>query len=89
MIMTEYMIRERAKMIVSEYIEKIINKGQYPKGINYSLSVVWQCWILRNMKFLITADFPDGRYFEVTYNSVTREFYLDVYVRVHNEAIPF
>lgn len=39
------------------------------------------------MKFLITTDLPDGRYFEVTFNAFEEEFYLDVYVRIHNEDI--
>ena len=44
-------------------------------------------YVLGNEKYLITTDIPDGKYYECTWNMVTGEMYLDVYVRIHNEAI--
>ena len=82
-------IKAVALKLVERNVQDTRNKSVYPCGINFELAVVWQCWILGNMKFLITSDLPDGKYYEVTYNAEMEEFYLDVYVRVHNErSIP-
>jgi hypothetical protein len=85
--MTEFQLETYAKKIVADYVRDTLNKGQYAEGLDFDVHTVWKCWILENMKFLITSDLPDGRYFEVTYNAFEEEFYLDVYVRTHNEAI--
>lgn len=81
---------ERIKAVALKLVERNVqdtrNKSVYPCGIDFELAVVWQCWILGNMKFFITSDLPDGKYYEVTYNAEMEEFYLDVYVRVHNEC---
>ena len=79
-------LRSIALKLVECNIQATRNKGLYPGGIAFELAVVWQCWILGNMKFLITSDLPDCKYYEVTYNAERDEFYLDVYVRIHNEC---
>jgi len=87
--MTEALLEAYAQKIVIDNVHSTLNKSQYPKGTSFAVHTVWKCWILGNMKFLITTDLPDGKYFEVTYNAFEEEFYLDVYVRVHNECITF
>lgn len=77
-----------AKTIVERFINATLDKGQYPSGITFGLHTVWKCYILGNMKFLITSDLPDGKYYEVTYNMENQEYYLDAYVRIHNESVP-
>lgn len=79
-------IKAIALKLVERNVQDTRDKSVYPCGIDFELIIVWQCWILGYMKFLITSDLPDGKYYEVTYNAEMGEFYLDVYVRVHNEC---
>ena len=72
---------------VRRFIDSTINPGQYPDGIDYKVYIVACSYILGNEKYWLSTSLPDGKYFEVTYNGDTDELYLDVYVRVHNEAI--
>ena len=85
--MTEATLETCAKVLVSRFINATLNKAQYPNGSTFRVHTVWKCYILGDMKFLITSDLPDGKYYEVTYSAEKQEFYLDAYVRVHNEAV--
>ena len=78
---------KRACGFVRSYVLDTINKGEYPNGLEFKVYIVGCCYILGNEKYWISTDLPDGKYFEVTYNREKDEFYLDVYVRVHNERI--
>lgn len=48
---------------------------------------VWSCFILGDYKALISTTIPDGRYYEVTFNTRKNEMYIDVYVKVDNRCI--
>lgn len=48
---------------------------------------VWHCYILGNEKWLMATTYPDGMYYEVTYNKSTHEWYLDAYRREKNIKI--
>lgn len=50
--------------------------------------VCWFSYTLGNWKALVRTTVSDGKYYEVTYNVDNVETYLDVYVKVVNEAIP-
>ena len=73
--------------IVRSFVDRTRNKGEYPDGLDYKVYVVIAAYILGNEKDLISTDLPDGRYFEVTYDADRDAFYLDCYVRIHNEVI--
>ena len=68
---------------------------QYAKGHldfsdkeeKFNVYVVWQCYILGNIKALLTTTLPDGMYYEVTYNGEKDEFYLDAYKKFDNKCI--
>jgi hypothetical protein len=50
--------------------------------------IVWFCKVLDDWKALISTDrINTGLYFEVTYNGVDDEIYLDYYTKVYNRAI--
>ena len=50
--------------------------------------IVWFCKVLDNWKALISTDrINTGLYFEVTYNGVDDEIYLDYYTKAYNRAI--
>lgn len=58
-----------------------------PVPINKSdLFIVWSCYILGNRKFLVGCKFTDN-YFEVTYNSIKQEWYIDIYEKLNNNCI--
>ena len=73
--------------IVRSFVDRTRNKGEYPDGLDYKVYVVIATYVLGNEKYLISTDLPDGRYYEVTYDAKNDAFYLDCYVRIHNEAI--
>lgn len=71
---------EKAIEIVRNYIER---RNYFPDS---ELFVVWSCYILKNRKFLIGMT-KGTKYFEVTYNALKNEWYLDVYNKVDNICI--
>lgn len=71
---------EKALEIVRNYINE---KGYFPES---KLFVVWKCYILGNEKYLIGMS-KGTKYFEVTYNALKYEWYLDVYDKVDNVCI--
>ena len=64
------------------------DKGQYPEegNLEFDIVTVAESYVLGHEKYWITTTLPDGKYYECTWNMVTGELYLDVYVRIHNEA---
>lgn len=71
---------------VRDFVNDTRDKAQHAEALQFEVVTVWQCYILGNMKALITTDLPDGKYYEVTYNAAKNELYLDVYARVYNHA---
>lgn len=56
---------------------------------DFSIYMVWSCKILKNNKGLFSTDRDnDNRYFEITYNGDTDEFYVDCYRKEWNQAVP-
>lgn len=51
------------------------------------LYIVWFCKVLSNWKALISTDAVDGKYWEVTYNGLKQETYVDTYSKVSNVAL--
>lgn len=81
---TEFKARYHAIRMVTCRAEDMLDKSVYPDGFEFGVHLVWSCYILGNMKFMFTTDIPDGKYYEVTYNSEKGEFYLDEYVRTYH-----
>lgn len=71
--------------IVRKYVEEHLDKSDAKP--EYDVYVVWQCYILCNAKWLLSTTLPDGMYYEVTYNKVKDEFYLDAYKKFENKCI--
>lgn len=78
-------INVRAVGIVIDYVKEHLDKSD--GEVDFSVFVVWQCFILGNAKLLISTTLPDGMYYEVTYNKEKREFYLDAYKKFENRCI--
>lgn len=47
------------------------------------LFITWSCYILGNRKYLVGCK-TNERYFEVTYNKVKDEWYVDIYKKTYN-----
>ena len=50
------------------------------------LFIVWSCYILGHRKFLIGSK-NSSKYYEVTYNNLKEEWYVDIYNKTYNIAI--
>lgn len=48
---------------------------------------VWHCYILGNEKWLMSTTYPDGMYYEVTYNKAKDEWYFDAYQKVSHLTV--
>lgn len=51
--------------------------------------VVWFSYVLGNAKCLLSTTREDHHYYELTYNSKTKELYVDRYVKVSNDTVRF
>ena len=83
--MNRFEMDEYVQQLVADYaIEHLDKSDPAPAFDTY---VVWQCFILGHKKWLISTTLNDGMYYEVTYNSAKREFYLDAYKKFENRCI--
>ena len=79
-------MNQKAIDIVRNYIINHLDKSdEIPE---FNVYIVWQCYILGNVKWLISSTLLDGMYYEVTYNKQKDEFYLDAYKKFENQCIP-
>lgn len=76
---------EKAKAIVNSYVEEHLDKTDTIPP--YDVFVVWNCYILGNIKALISTTIPDGMYYEVTYNKAKNEIYFDAYKKFENRKV--
>lgn len=68
--------------IVESYIYKKLEKTDpVPE---FTVYIVWFCYILGGWKALVSTSLPDGMYYEVTHSAVKQETYLDVYKKWDN-----
>lgn len=70
---------EKAKKLVREYTEY-----NTPDAPVFEVYVVWNAYILGNMKALLSTTLEDGMYYEVTYDKEKNGIYLDAYERKEN-----
>lgn len=73
---------QKAKEYVRAYAEAVTIHPE-----NFTVYVVWSCYILGNQKALLSTTLHDKRYYEVTYDSNKKVFYFDSYVKEYNERI--
>lgn len=79
-------MNEKAKNLVIDYINRHLDKSD--ETPYFDVYIVWQCYILGNIKWLISSTLPDGMYYEITYNKIKDEFYFDAYKKFENICIP-
>lgn len=76
---------ERAIQIVRDYVIEHLDKSDSIPV--FDVYMVWKCYILGNVKYLISTSLFDGMYYEVTYNKDMGEIYLDAYKKFENRVI--
>lgn len=81
--MNEQEFIDECRILVVDY-----QKRDYPMIDTSEVYVVWLCKTLQNSKALLSTTYPDGMYFEVTYNGDKKEFYFDAYKKKENICIP-
>ena len=80
-------MQEKARQIVRDYFNE---HADMTDGVQIGMDdvyVVWFCKTLQNWKALVSTTIPDGKYYEVIHNGDKGETYLDVYVKLENQAI--
>ena len=83
--MTNEAFIEKAKSLVEDYAKEHIDKTDLmPK---FDVFVVWNAYILGNIKALLSTTIHDGMYYEVTYNKAKDEIYFDAYKKFQNICI--
>ena len=74
-----------AKELVMQYAEEHIDKTDTVPP--FDVFVVWNAYILGNIKALLSTTIPDGMYYEVTYNKAKDEVYFDAYKKFDNRKL--
>lgn len=69
--------------IVKSYIE-----NHFHPNVVFEVFITWKCKALENWKYLLSSSLCDGIYYELTYNAVKNEWYLDVYMKIENVIYP-
>ena len=78
-------MKKKVLNIVQEYVLSHIDKTT-PIS-EFEIFEVWHCYILGHEKWLISTTLPAGMYYEVTYNSIKKELYLDAYKKFEHTCI--
>ncbi|MBR4079520.1 MAG: hypothetical protein IKK29_04860 [Christensenellaceae bacterium] len=76
---------ERAKALVAQYAAEHLDKTE--EAPNFEVFVVWNAYILGNIKALLSTTLFDGMYYEVTYNKAKNELYFDAYKKFENRKV--
>lgn len=83
--MTNQWFINKAVKLVHDYVIEHLDKTDFVPP--FDVYVVWNCYILGSQKALISTTISDGMYYEVTYNAVKDEIYLDAYKKFENRCI--
>lgn len=75
---------QEAKRLAAEHYN-----SQLPANSEHALDpndmfVVWHAYTLRNWKAMVSTHVHSGIYYEVTYNNLKGETYVDLYSKVSN-----
>lgn len=76
---------QKAVAIVEKYVRDHLDKSDNIP--DFQVYIVWSCFILGSMKFLISTTLLDGMYYEVTFNGQKNEWYLDAYKKFENKCL--
>lgn len=83
--MTNEKFIEQAKALVAQYAAEHLDKTDDVP--DFEVFVVWNAYILGNIKALLSTTLFDGMYYEVTYNKAKNEVYFDAYKKFENRKV--
>lgn len=83
--MTNEKFIEQAKALVASYAAEHLDKTETVPP--FDVFVVWNAYILGNIKALLSTTLRDGMYYEVTYSKVNGELYFDAYKKFENRKV--
>ena len=83
---SEQFIRE-ATMAVFNMVTEGLDPTDNVKFTIDDVYEVTHSFVLGNQKGMFSTTLPDGKYYEVTYNSEKEEMYVDCYVRTQQKII--
>ena len=83
--MTNENFIDKAKFLVEQYATEHLDKSDTVPP--FEVFVVWNAYILGNIKALLSTTLFDGMYYEVTYNKAKDEIYFDAYKKFENRKI--
>lgn len=76
---------KKAKEIVREYaLDHLDKSDSVPE---FDIYIVWNAFILGNIKAMLSTSLTDGMYYEITYNSAKNEIYFDAYKKFENRKV--
>ena len=75
----------KAKSLVEGYAKEHLDKSDTIPP--FEVFVVWNAYILGNIKALLSTTLFDGMYYEVTYNKEKNEIYFDAYKKFENKKV--
>ena len=75
----------KAKNLVENYTKEHLDKSDNIPP--FEVFVVWNAYILGNIKALLSTTLFDGMYYEVTYNKEKNEIYFDAYKKFENRKL--
>lgn len=75
---------ETAKAIVRDYANKHLDKTDMVQITTDDVYIVWFCKTLHHAKALVSTTLLDGMYYEVTFNGLKNEVYLNAYKKFEN-----
>lgn len=72
---------------IKQYVQDHMDKTDNIEVKDSDIYNVWNVKVLKNNKGLFSTVYPDGMYYECTYNGETNELYLDAYKKFENRTI--
>ncbi|MBE6984299.1 MAG: hypothetical protein E7434_01555 [Ruminococcaceae bacterium] len=78
---------KKAKELVLDYARKHLDPADNVSIDMDGVFVVWFGKTLHHAKTLLSTTLPDGMYYEVTFNGVKNEIYLDAYKKFENVCV--
>lgn len=75
----------KSKSLVERYAKEHLDKSDTIPP--FEVFVVWNAYILGNIKALLSTTLFDGMYYEVTYNKGKNEIYFDAYKKFENKKV--
>lgn len=78
---------ENSKTLVRQYAYEHLDISDGISIDDFDVYVTWYAYELGHSKALVSTSLLDRMYYEVTYNSIKDEIYLDVYKKFENKCI--